>query len=242
MRPTTTPRAFLLEDVHSDRVLLSGLLQGIGIAVDGSSANLEEALRMLAADPRAYDVLVVDLNLPDSEGLATLQAVVTTHPTVPVLVVTGDEEAATRAVLAGAEDVVLKDRAATDLTPAITKILQRASRPVDVTRRMGEAGFATADAPLAVVGRDGRGLLPNARLSEMVMPELLANGTLADLFHPEDRDDVVQTLQDLGQTLDGSAWTEARLLTVWGPALYDVRLRQIQVSDLCSVTLTRAQD
>lgn len=237
----TSPRAFLLEDAPSDRVLLGELLSREQIVVAGASSHLAEALEMLAVDDHAYDVLVIDLHLPDSQGLATLAAVVEQQPSIPVLVVTGDEASAARAVLAGAEDVVLKDLARADLGPAITKIIQRASRPGALLRRMGEAGFANADAPLAVVGSGGRGVLSNARLLGLLAPAVRGTDRLEAMFHEDDRAEVSETVAGVRETLDGTAWTQAKLLTIDGPILHDVVVRQIQVSGMCSITLTREE-
>lgn len=69
------------------------------------------------------DVLLLDLRLPDSTGLDTLERVLTEVDTVPVIVLTGMPEArlGMRAVSHGAQDYLVKD----DVTP---EILTRAIR------------------------------------------------------------------------------------------------------------------
>lgn len=56
------------------------------------------------------DVVVLDLNLPDSQGLETLHGILRTDPDVTVVVVTGElgEEMALQALNVGAEDYLLK--------------------------------------------------------------------------------------------------------------------------------------
>jgi signal transduction histidine kinase len=56
------------------------------------------------------DVVLLDLSLPDSSGLATLSAVTTAAPSVPVVVLTGldDEDADTAALQGGAQDYLVK--------------------------------------------------------------------------------------------------------------------------------------
>jgi two-component system, cell cycle sensor histidine kinase and response regulator CckA len=56
------------------------------------------------------DVVVLDLNLPDSQGLETLHGILRTDPDVTVVVVTGQlgEEMALQALNVGAEDYLLK--------------------------------------------------------------------------------------------------------------------------------------
>ncbi|MEO5822785.1 MAG: ATP-binding protein [Vicinamibacteraceae bacterium] len=69
------------------------------------------------------DAVVLDLNLPDSEGLATLRAVLASAPHLPVVVLTGmaDTEIARQALQLGAQDWLLKG----DLDP---DVVQRAVR------------------------------------------------------------------------------------------------------------------
>jgi signal transduction histidine kinase len=70
--------------------------------------SLREALDSLAvARP---DCVLLDLGLPDSQGLATLEALTTAAPGLPLVVLTGTEEddLADQALLAGAQDFLEK--------------------------------------------------------------------------------------------------------------------------------------
>ena len=61
--------------------------------------NLADALRRLRAG--GIDVLLLDLNLPDSRGVTSLNRVQTVSPGLPVIVVTGaDDRHAVAALLA----------------------------------------------------------------------------------------------------------------------------------------------
>ncbi len=70
--------------------------------------RLADALALLAGE--AIDVVLLDLTLPDSEGLSTLQRLQTHSPGVPVIVLTGldDDEVAAEAVRSGAQDFIVK--------------------------------------------------------------------------------------------------------------------------------------
>lgn len=70
--------------------------------------SLQEALAALAADHP--ECVLLDLGLPDSQGLGTLEALLKAAPSVPVVVLTGTEEAdlADQALLAGAQDFLEK--------------------------------------------------------------------------------------------------------------------------------------
>lgn len=70
--------------------------------------TLAEALQAL--QQQDFDTILLDLNLPDSEELATLERVMETSRSVPVVVLTGtdDEAIGLRAVQAGAQDYLIK--------------------------------------------------------------------------------------------------------------------------------------
>jgi signal transduction histidine kinase len=72
--------------------------------------NLSVAMERLAG--AAADVLLLDLGLPESQGLDTLSTVLTQVPDIPVVVLTGldDRELAYRAVGEGAQDYLFKGR------------------------------------------------------------------------------------------------------------------------------------
>ncbi|MCX6996716.1 MAG: ATP-binding protein [Kiritimatiellaeota bacterium] len=72
------------------------------------AASLADGLRQLGT--AAFDVVLLDLNLPDSHGLATVAAVQQAAPEVPIVVMTGmgGEELALEALKKGAHDYLLK--------------------------------------------------------------------------------------------------------------------------------------
>ncbi len=70
--------------------------------------HLGLALETLGGKP--FDVILLDMSLPDSQGLVTLERILDKAETVPVVIVTGaeDEDLANRAILEGAEDYMVK--------------------------------------------------------------------------------------------------------------------------------------
>jgi signal transduction histidine kinase len=72
--------------------------------------ELSAAVR--ASGQQQFDVALLDLSLPDSHGLETLQRMRAACPAVPIVVLTGwqDEEAAVEAVREGAQDYLMKGR------------------------------------------------------------------------------------------------------------------------------------
>ena len=72
--------------------------------------SMAEAVRRLQNGD--FDAVLLDLSLPDSRGLATVEQATTLGPRLPIIVLTGlnDEAVATEAVRKGAQDFLLKDQ------------------------------------------------------------------------------------------------------------------------------------
>lgn len=107
----TTTHVLLLEDDPEYLLLLKTFLgePGAGERFRTQTAEtLGEGLKRLAAG--GVDVVLLDLMLPDSRGLATLDRVLTQAPQIPIVVLTGlyDEQAALDAVSRGAQDYLVK--------------------------------------------------------------------------------------------------------------------------------------
>ena len=75
--------------------------------------RLSDGLARLASE--SFAVVLLDLSLPDSDGLETVSKVCETAPDVPVVVLTGldDEQAARQALSLGAQDYLVKGEMAT---------------------------------------------------------------------------------------------------------------------------------
>ncbi len=104
-------RVLLVEDSPSDVLLLrEALPRAGGACFDVRHAEtLHDALAQLTR-PDAADVVLLDLCLPDSDGLATFLELRQHAPALPVVVLTGraDETLGVRAVQAGAQDYLVK--------------------------------------------------------------------------------------------------------------------------------------
>lgn len=110
---TDTPtRVLLIEDDDVDAELLTEMISG----EPGSRVRVDLATRLSDAVKKIleenYDIVLSDLNLPDSRGLATFNRVQEVAPSLPILVLSGmdDETTALEAVRTGAQDYLVKGR------------------------------------------------------------------------------------------------------------------------------------
>ncbi|BAW02919.1 response regulator with CheY-like receiver domain and winged-helix DNA-binding domain (plasmid) [Thermus thermophilus] len=100
-------RLLLVEDEPEVRRLVREVLEEAGWAVD-EAAGVAEALGLLEAFP--YDLLVLDLALPDGDGLEVLRLVRSREMSLPVLVLTARDapQARVLGLEEGADDYLVK--------------------------------------------------------------------------------------------------------------------------------------
>ena len=105
--PSGQLRVLLIEDDDGDALLVQELLSEIGAAIAVQRAKSLSLARKLI--PGAACVLL-DLELPDSQGLQGLRRLLQQHPEATVVVLTGmaDEHLGEEAVRAGAQDYLVK--------------------------------------------------------------------------------------------------------------------------------------
>jgi two-component system repressor protein LuxO len=122
---TGAARILLVEDTASLAGVYLEYLRGAGFAAD-HARSAEEALAMAAAAPP--DGVLLDLRLPDSDGLAVLRALRRDNADLPVIVMTahGSVATAVEAMRGGAADFLLKPFAAERLAVTLGNALERA--------------------------------------------------------------------------------------------------------------------
>ena len=103
-------KVLLVEDNPGDARLLHEMLKDVAEAqFDLTDAGrLNDALNLLGT--QSFDIVLLDLTLPDSRGFDTFTQLHEHSPNVPVVVLTGlqDETVALRAVQGGAQDYLVK--------------------------------------------------------------------------------------------------------------------------------------
>jgi DNA-binding NarL/FixJ family response regulator len=131
---------FLLDDHEIVRRGLRELLESEGdLEVVGEAGTAEEALaRIPVAKP---DVAVLDVRLPDGDGVEVCREVRSRHPEIQCLMLTSyaDDEALFSAIMAGAAGYVLKQVKGADLMDGVRRVARGESLlDPSVTRRVLE--------------------------------------------------------------------------------------------------------
>ena len=103
-------RVLIIEDNTQDLRLIHEMLKEVTYPSFElvSSDTLTNGLKILINN--GFDLLLLDLSLPDSTGLDTFASVYDQAPEVPIVILSGfdDEETAIRAVREGAQDYLVK--------------------------------------------------------------------------------------------------------------------------------------
>ena len=116
-------RVFLLDDHEIVRRGLRDLIEAEDdLEVVGEAGTADEALRRIPST--RPDVAVLDVRLPDGDGVSVCRDVRSSHPEVRCLMLTSfsDDEALLGAVMAGAAGYVLKDIRGGDLVGAVRPV------------------------------------------------------------------------------------------------------------------------
>lgn len=119
------PAVFIVDDDEAVRSSLKALLRSQGFTVE-TFASAEDFLASSA--PNRAGCLIVDIRLPDMDGLALQEELVRRKTGLPVIVVTGhgDVPLAVRAMKAGAIDFLEKPYDETELLDSIQRALNEA--------------------------------------------------------------------------------------------------------------------
>jgi DNA-binding NarL/FixJ family response regulator len=157
----------LVVDDHAlMRAGLRGLIAGAGdMRVIGMAADGAQALAALAAS--TPDVVLMDLSMPNLDGVAATRRISEEHPDVAVLVLTSysDQQRVLEAMDAGAIGYVLKDTDPVQLLAAIRSAARgdspldpRVARTILHTRRTAPPVGELTDREQEVLTLVGRGL------------------------------------------------------------------------------------
>ena len=171
-------RVFLLDDHELVRRGVRDLLDGEDdLEVVGEAGTAEEAIGRIPAT--APHVAVLDVQLPDGDGVEVCREVRSKHPEIACIVLTSfaDDEAVYAAILAGASGFVLKQVRGNDLVDGIRRVARGESlldpkvttRVLERLRTQGEddelAGLTEQERKILMLIADG---LTNRQIGEQL--------------------------------------------------------------------------
>ena len=127
--PSWTPgapreRILVIDDDENIRATIEEFLSLAGYRVEGAGGGREALDRLGTA---SYDLVISDLQMPDMDGLAVIGWIRETHPSLPVLVMTGHAtvESSVQALRLGAYDYLLKPFRLDEVERTIENCLER---------------------------------------------------------------------------------------------------------------------
>jgi DNA-binding NarL/FixJ family response regulator len=118
-----TIRVFLLDDHELVRAGVRDLIETDGdIEVVGEAGTVDEAIRRVPAT--RPDVAILDVRLPDGNGVEACREIRSSHPEVRCLMLTSysDDDALFDAIMAGASGYLLKQVRSNDLIDSVRRV------------------------------------------------------------------------------------------------------------------------
>jgi pilus assembly protein CpaE len=159
MNVTEPIRVVIVDDIAETRDHLAKLLSfEADMAVTGSVGSGQEALNLATSTP--VDVLLLDINMPGMDGLATAEQLSLRVPTAAIIMmsVQGEPDYLRRAMLAGAREFLVKPFSSDELAASIRQVHQRERQKMDrvASVRPAVAAPTNGHAPAATETHNGQ--------------------------------------------------------------------------------------
>ena len=158
----------LVEDNLRLQELIEQALRGAGYRVDLATTVAE---LLAAAASVQYDLLIVDLMLPDGDGLDAIRTLRARRSSVPILIMTarGSIDDRVRGLDAGADDYLIKPIHQAELLAHVRALLRRPAEVMGPILRAGNTEFDEAMAEVRCSGKPVRLRLRERRLLALLM-------------------------------------------------------------------------
>ena len=146
-------RLILIEDNHrlAESIVLG--LEGDGFAVDRFD-TLAAARAALAATP--YDLILLDLGMPDGDGVSLIESLRRSKMTIPILILTARDGVGdrVRGLDSGADDYLVKPFAITELSARCRALLRRPGASLGIVLESGNVSLDTVTREVHVDGKN----------------------------------------------------------------------------------------
>ena len=161
-------KLLIVEDHQELNALLSRHLERIGFAVDAVSTG-RKALHAIAMGD--YDAMLLDLGLPDIDGMEVLEQCQKIGKRIPCILLTARDALESRlaGLNGGADDYVLKPFEMTELEARLRAVLRRAQAVHQQKLSLGNVAFETESRFATVNGKQ----VDLLRREAMLLEEML---------------------------------------------------------------------
>ncbi|HVC31558.1 MAG TPA: response regulator transcription factor [Steroidobacteraceae bacterium] len=186
-------RVLLVEDHKAMREMIADHLKERGFAVD-SVGRGDHAIA--AAAVARMDALILDLGLPDMDGMEVLTWVRNAHPALPAIILTARDSVDNRllGLNSGADDYIIKPFNLLELEARLRAVLRRAGNPRETVYSAGGVTFNTVTRQATALGTP----LELTRREAALLEELMrVPGQVITKDRLEDR---LYALEDAGST------------------------------------------
>ncbi len=164
----------LVEDSPTEAMLIQAVLEETDFPRFSvtKAGTLAEAMECLALEG-SFDIVALDLTLPDSSGLATYQAIHTRFPEMPVVVVTANQSKsmALEAIQIGAQDFIVKEQVENmPMGLALRFAIERKRGENDIKRRQKNLETVIKATPVGMllINEDLRIAMANEAVADLV--------------------------------------------------------------------------
>ncbi len=129
-------RMLVVEDNAVQRCIIESMLKDVDMTIDGVCTGKDFRTRYLEDE---YDVLVIDLSLPDIDGLTLIEELRQNYDSTPILVISGRSKLVDkiRCLEAGADDYLVKPFSHVELLARVRAVTRRSFRIRGATIRAG---------------------------------------------------------------------------------------------------------
>jgi DNA-binding response OmpR family regulator len=145
-------RLLIVEDETDLAAAMADGLRGLGFAVDLASTVADAESKTVITE---YDVIILDLNLPDGDGVDFCSGLREAGHATPVLMVTARDRVheRVRGLDSGADDYVVKPFALEELAARIRALLRRREARRRPKLKVGELEICPATVSASFAGR-----------------------------------------------------------------------------------------
>jgi DNA-binding response OmpR family regulator len=161
-------RVLLVEDNQRLAESISKGLARSGFGVDAFSTAADGTI---AFESMGYEAVILDLGLPDRDGLEMLRELRQINAAVPILILTARDSIEDRVagLNAGADDYVIKPFAMVELAARLRALLRRPSHPIDTVLTIGNLRLDVSARQVTVNGSTLRFSARETEMLEMLM-------------------------------------------------------------------------